>query len=123
LENDNQSYRQVVRPSGPVIGYQTPAKASSIDERALDHMTIWRTLTWLGSQTAALQSGLRLIGKHDPTTTCHRFVGAVAPRKFRSRQRQQQLAVARRLLHLIDHWDRTFRERFFPRFATRAGFS
>jgi hypothetical protein len=29
------------------------------------------------------------------------------------------LRTARRLLHLLDRWDRTFHEPFFPRFATR----
>ena len=86
-------------------------------------MTVWRMLSWLGCQTAALQIGLQLIVQHDPDTTCHRFVGAVDPCKYRSTQRQQQLSDSRRLLHLIDHWDRTFAEKFFPRFATRAGFS
>ena len=123
LENDRQSYRRTVHPVHAVIGSQTSPGASQIDERALHHMTVWRVLTWLGSQTAALQAGVRLLGQHDPTSTCHRFVGAVAPHKFRSPPRQRELSTARRLLHLIDHWNRAFRETFFPRFATRGGFS
>lgn len=86
-------------------------------------MTVWRMLSWLGSQVPALQLGIRLIVQHNPDTTCHRFVGAVDPKKFRSPQRQRQLTQARKLLHLIDQWDRTFAEKFFPRFATRGGFS
>ena len=123
LDNDRQSYRQTVRPSNRVIGYLTPEKQPIIDERALDHMTVWRMLTWLGIQVPALQLGLRLVVQHNPDTTCHRFVGAVDPQKFRSPQRQRQLTQARKLLHLIDQWDRTFAEKFFPRFATRVGFS
>jgi hypothetical protein len=123
LENDIQSYRRTVRPVHAVIGYQTLPGASAIDERALHHMTVWRVLTWLGCQMAALQMGVRLLGEYDPTSTCHRFVGAVAPHKFRSPPRQRELSTARRLLHLIDHWNCAFREKFFPRFATRGGFS
>ena len=78
-------------------------------------------LTWLGSQTAALQAGLSLLNQHDPANDLHRFAGAVAPHKYRSSERRDRLATARRLLHLIDCWDRTFAERFFPRFATRSG--
>ena len=120
LEIDRQSYRSAARDSRPVIGYQT-APGKPIDERALDATTIWKTITWLGSQLAALTIGLQLLTKHDPTSTCHRFVGAVAPHKFRSPQRERKLRHARQLLHLIDHWDRTFPEKFFPRFATRSG--
>lgn len=103
-----------------MIGYQTPP-GKPIDERALDAATLWRTITWLGCQVAALTIGLQLLVKHDPSSTAHRFVGAVAPQKSRSPQRQETLRQARRLLHLIDHWDRTFDEKFFPRFATRSG--
>jgi hypothetical protein len=44
----------------------------------------------------------------------------VAPRKYRSEQRGILLRTARRLLVLIDRWDHTFTEKFFPRFATKA---
>ena len=57
-----------------------------------------------------------------PASTCHRFAGAVAPQKFRSPQREQLLRCARQLLHLIAEWEGVFREKFFPRFATRSGF-
>jgi hypothetical protein len=106
-----------------VTGYQTPSGASAIDERALDHMTVWRMLTWLGSQLAALAAGRQLIQEHDPGSTCHRFVGAVAPQKFRSPQRERRLRQSRQLIDLIAEWEATFPEKFFPRFATRAGFS
>lgn len=120
LQNDRQTYRSSVRDSNQVIGYQTPP-GKPIDERALSPSTIWRSVTWLGSQVAALAVGLRLLLKHDPNSTCHRFVGAVAPHKFRSPQRELKLRQARQLLHLIDDWDRNFDEKFFPRFATRSG--
>jgi hypothetical protein len=79
-------------------------------------------LTWLGAQLPALLRGQELLLQQDPASLCHRFPGAVAPRKFRSPQRERILCQSRRLLHLIVEWDRRFPERFFPRFATRAGF-
>jgi hypothetical protein len=108
-----------------VIGYQTPAEIrqqGKSDDRSLSHTTVWRMLGWLGIQVVPLQKGLELLVHHDPSTTCHRFVGMVAPYKYRSEARRQTLTTARRLLDLIDRWNRSFPEPFFPRFATRSGF-
>jgi hypothetical protein len=80
-------------------------------------------LGWLGCQVVALLAGRRLLQEQRPSSTCHRFVGAVAPHKFRSPQRERLLRQSRQLLHLIAEWDGLFPEKFFPRFATRSGFS
>ena len=80
-------------------------------------------MTWLGSQSAALALGRQQVQQCQPGSTCHRFVGAVAPQKFRSPQREQLLRSARQLLHLIVEWERLFSQKFFPRYATRSGFS
>lgn len=122
LERGRQTYRQTACSARLRIGYEASASAANSALRALHWTTIWHLLTWLGSQTAALQAGLSLLSQHDPADDSHRFVGAVAPHKYRSPERQAVLTTARRLLHLIDRWDRTFPERFFPRFATRGGF-
>jgi hypothetical protein len=118
LEQDKLSLQQVVAPQGR-IGYVSGGDQQQIDERALNRSTLWRFLLFLGTQGAALQHGLQLYGEHDPLSTLHRFDGAVAPRKHRSPQRAENLRTARCLLHLQKHWDRTFCESFFPRFATR----
>ena len=86
-------------------------------------MTVWRMLSWLGCQLAALAKGRQLIQEQNPGSTCHRFVGAVSPHKHQSPQRERLLRQSRQLLHLIAEWEATFPEKFFPRFATRAGFS
>jgi hypothetical protein len=122
VENDRQSYRQTASPGGRATGYQTPPGSPAIDERALHHSTIWCMLTWLGSQSAALVLGRQEVQQRHPGSTCHRFLGAVAPQKFRSPQREQLLRCSRQLLHLITEWEGLFRQKFFPRFATRAGF-
>ena len=121
LDNDRQSYQKTVAPQGLVIGYITP-EGAKIDERALHRSTIWRLVGYLGALTIAWQVGLKLWQQHDPQSTLHRFLGSVPPHKYRSPQRGKILRTARRLLHLIDRWDRTFPEKFFPRFATRSGF-
>jgi hypothetical protein len=122
LENRDQSYGQTAAPGKCVIGYQQRPGRSTSEERRLHPSTLWRTLTWLGSQLAAFNCGLRLLAQSDPNSDCHRFLGAVPPRKFRSPPRGKKLRNARRLLHLIDQWERHFQEPFFPRFATRSGF-
>jgi len=76
----------------------------------------------MGSQLAALTTGRQLVLDRNPSSTCHRFVGAVARHKFRSPQREQLLRQSRQLLQLIAEWDELFPDNFFPRFATRAGF-
>jgi hypothetical protein len=119
LEQDRLSYQRAVAPGGRPIGYVTPEGQQRIDERALHRSTLWRWVLLLGSQIVALQVGLQLWSEHDPHSTMHRFLGSVSPRKHRSEQRGEMLRTARRLLHLIDRWDQTFPEPFFPRFATR----
>ena len=118
LERERLSYQRAVAPAGRPIGYVT-RPGQKIDERALNRSTLWRLVFFLGAQTVALHAGLQLWSEHDPLSTMHRFVGAVSPQKHRSPQRGEILRTARRLLHLIDRWDRTFAEPFFPRFATK----
>jgi len=103
--------------------YEGPPGTPAKDERGLlDHSTVWRMLSWIGCQLAALTTGRQLIQQQRPASTCHRFVGAVAPHKFRSPQREQFLRQSRQLLYMIAEWEELFPEKFFPRFATRPGF-
>ena len=48
LEHDRDSYRKTVRPAGMRIGYEAGNTSQAIDERTLQHSTVWRMLTWLG---------------------------------------------------------------------------
>lgn len=118
LERDALSYEGSVAPQGRVRGYVTPSDQEKIDERALNRGTLWRFLLFLGTQTVALRHGLEIWSEHDPLSRLHRFLGPVAPHKYRSSQRAETLRTARRLLHLIDHWNQTFDQPFFPHFAT-----
>ena len=67
-------------------------------------------------------SGRQMIQQRNPSSTCHRFRGAVSPHKFDSPQREQILCQSRQLLHVMAEWEELFQEKFFPRFATRSGF-
>lgn len=141
VENDQQSYRRTVMPNDRIIGYdlantsppvggdpEPPTTATSEDtatghdDRCTHHSLVWRMLGWLGGLTVALSQAHQMLGSLDPQATHHRFVGAVARQKFRSRQRRHTLERARQLLKLIPDWEARFAEKFFPRFATRASF-
>lgn len=102
------------------MGYVPPAAPHQEEERSLHRSTLWRLVGYLGALTIALTAGMRLWEQHDPLSSLHRFQGSVPPRKYRSPPRAETLRHARRLLELRDRWDRTFAEKFFPRFATRA---
>jgi len=122
VAQDDASYRSVVE-GGPASrkGYETASGAFLPDEDALHHSTVWRTLSWLGSLDTPLQSAMDLILHHDPTSTIHRFAGAVAADKFRSSKREQCLRTARHLLMAMHEFQQVVGRRFFPRFATAAG--
>ena len=123
VENSATTYRQTVIHDGSTTGYvRPPGSSAGIDERALDHSTVWRMLTWLGCQLPALAVGRQQIQQHNPSSTCHRFRGAVGPHKFRSPQREQFLCRSRQLLHLAAEWEEYFEGKFIPRYATRSGF-
>jgi hypothetical protein len=122
LEDGHQTYRKIVSPQGRTTGYVTPPGAPAIVEQKLDHSTIWRMLSWLGSRLAAFCAGTPFIQDHVQGSTCHPVLDALAPHKFRSLERQRLLCQSRQLLHLITERENPFPEKFFPRFATGSGF-
>ena len=123
VENDKASYREVASPQGRRRTFQSPPGTPPKDERGLlDHKTVWRMLTWMGCQLPALAAGCQMILDRSPSSECHRFRGAVAPHKFKSPHREQLLCRSRQLLRVMAEWEELYREKFFPSFATRAGF-
>lgn len=131
LQNSRVTYRQSVRHDRQLIGYPVTAKApatsteeSRLPEQAVvDHSLIWRVIGWLGSLTLALDEARAMILRQNPNSICHRFEGSVDPHKARSPQRLTTLETARQLLQVIPEWEACFGCRFFPKFATRSGFS
>lgn len=92
------------------------------DQPVVDHSLIWRFLSWLGGLTAVLDEARAMLLKSRPDSTCHRLDGNIDPHKARSPERLATLETARQLLQVIPEWEACFDCRFFPRFATRAGF-
>jgi len=94
----------------------------SFEQSIVDHSLIWRMVGWLGSLTFALEKACQMILRRNPDSLCHRFSSTVNPDKARSDYRQATLETADHLLQVIEEWEATFGEKFFPRFATRSGF-
>jgi hypothetical protein len=139
LQEHRATYRSTVRHGRCLIGYPVrrrnrdarSVRTAAGQERALeagDHQPvvppslIWRMATWLGSLTLVLDKARQMILQHDPTSLCHRVDGSVAPRKARTPERLATLQTARQLVLVIPEWEECFGRKFFPQFATRAGF-
>jgi hypothetical protein len=130
-------YRNAVTDNRQRIGYpfphgspqdpqssadETSPETACFDQPIVDHSLIWRMVGWLGSLTFALDKACQMILRRNPNSLCHRYTGNVNPHKARSEHRQKTLETADHLLYVIDEWEATFGENFFPRFATRSGF-
>lgn len=128
LEQPQLTYRQSVRDGRSLIGYPAAAQGASSDDGSqphqpvVDHSLIWRFVGWLGGLTSALEQARSMILQSDSDSLCHRQEGNVDPHKARSCPRMRTLETARQLLQVIPEWEGRFGCRFFPRFATRAGF-
>jgi hypothetical protein len=107
-----------------LIGYPLPSQATSSTphQPVVDHKLIWRFVTWLGGLTRVLDEARAMILRQNPQSTCHRLEGNIDPHKARSPERASTLETARQLLRVIPEWEACFGCKFFPRFATRAGF-
>ena len=110
VEEDETSYRSLVRCQGMAIGY--------VGEHALDRQlsptTVWRWLRDLGC-SMRLQAGLRLIRQKDPDLALHRQIRPVALRKYRSELRREQLQTGRLLLLVAKVFNHLFDQVIFPR--------
>lgn len=138
LNESRATYRSVVRHNRCLIGYRLESQDADnqgTDNRDVDAQVspgthqpvvppslVWRFITWMGSLTFSLDKAREMILKHQPNSLCHRVSGSVDPFKARSDDRQRTLETARQLVLIMPEWEDYFGEKFFPRFATRAGF-
>lgn len=141
LHESRATYRSVVRHNRCLIGY--PLENQAVDnqgnqgtdnrdveaqvspgthQRVVSPSLVWRFITWMGSLTCSLDKAREMILKHQPNSLCHRVSGSVDPFKARSDDRQRTLETARQLVLIMPEWEDCFGDKFFPRFATRAGF-
>jgi hypothetical protein len=139
LHEHRATYRSTVRHNRCLIGYPVrrrdpdaaQTRTTHEQQRALgpgDHQPVvppslvWRMAGWLGGLSLVLDKARQMILQHNPQSLCHRVDGNVAPRKARTPERLATLQTARQLLLVIPEWEECFGRKFFPQFATRAGF-
>ena len=139
LHESRSTYRSAVRQARCLIGYPIrrrdpdASQARTTDEpagtlHAGDHQAVvppslvWRMVGWLGGLSLVLDKARQMILQHDPHSLCHRVTGDVATHKARTPERLAELHTARQLLLIIPEWEEYFGRKFFPQFATRAGF-
>jgi len=140
LHEHRTTYRSVVRHAHCLIGYpiqrrdaqSPPADVGDVPEagspEAGDHQPVvapslvWRMVTWLGSLSLVLEKARQMVLQHNSHSLCHRVDGGVPPSKARTPERLVVLQTARQLLLVMPEWEECFGRKFFPQFATRAGF-
>ena len=131
LHEPRATYRSVVRHDRCLIGYPpraqgaqdaNPQEAPHTHQPVVPPSLAWRFISWLGSLTFCLDKAREMILAHHPNSLCHRESGSVDPFKARSEDRQRTLETARQLLLVMPEWEECFGRKFFPQFATRAGF-
>jgi hypothetical protein len=140
LHQHRATYRSTLRHNRCLIGYPIqrrdaqsgqaepgdPQQAAPLE--AGDHQAVvppslaWRMATWLGGLSLVLDKARQMVLQHNPQSLCHRLDGNVAPGKARTPERLEVLQTARQLLLVIPEWEECFGRKFFPQFATRAGF-
>ena len=115
------SYRKAMWVYRQRIAYASPNGQE--DLRQLSHTTLWRWLGWLGTMPVLLATVSKLIRDKAPECDLFRRPYGLDPRRYRSEQRRQVLQNAARLLDAAREFQRLFGVRFFPDFATGAGFT
>ena len=91
---------------------------------ALAHSSVWHWLSWLGGLRRTCQKASQLISQKDPSSTLHREVIPIDPRKYRDAPgcpRHQCLQQAGRMLLVEAVFERQLGKQVFPHFATGCG--
>jgi hypothetical protein len=140
LHEHRATYRSVVRHACCLIGYPIRRRAAQSGQaeisdeqpaaplQAGDHQAVvppslvWRMVGWLGGLSLVLDKARQMVLQQNPQSLCHRVVGDVLPCKARTPERLAALQTARQLLLVMPEWEECFGRKFFPQFATRAGF-
>jgi len=135
LHESRTTYRTVVRHNRSLIGYplQAPDDANVDSQKkqqdarkqhqpVVPPSLVWRFVGWLGALAFSLDKAREMLLQRNPNSLCHRTIASVAPHKAATEARGHTLETARQLLLIMPEWDSCFDYKFFPRFATRAGF-
>ena len=112
LESSNLSYDGLLWNGTSRIGY------SDDPNSFLWPSTVRRWVVWLGSQEEYIRIALDLIRQKCPSTKIFRQVFLVPPRKYKSEAQKMVLERSRKLLGVIEEFEKYF-PKYFPHFASR----
>jgi hypothetical protein len=122
LEEVTLSYRKAVLKDGMPLFYDLRTDHDdAIDDRALAHSTLYRSITSLSGFKEILRSAQDLILQKNPVSTICRRLAAmkVSPGKYVRVHRETVLKRYFQLLRLEAEYRATFSVSIFPCFATR----
>jgi len=112
LESLNLSKAGILWDGQSLVGYENRP------DSYLWLSTVRRWVVWLGSQEEYLRRALDLIRQKSPTTKIFRQPFPASPDKYKSVAQKLVLEQARKLLGVIEEYEKYF-PKYFPHFASR----
>jgi hypothetical protein len=118
VESDNMTYQQAVMVDDSTPGYPH-------SNATLAPSTIHRWITTLGRFIHTCRTALMLLLEQNPVLSICRGLArlVIGRRKYKSIQRQKQLAGCRHLLIIEAFFQATFKTSIFTKLATRCAFT
>jgi transposase len=123
VQNPAASYRELVA-AWPLV-YEMSPESDSNREPTMEHSTIHRWISTMGSYSRLLQSATDLIIQADPTTRLHRDLAGlnISPGKYKSTSRKRILLTCFQLVFLMPIYRAVFQTGIFPKLATLSGYT
>ncbi len=123
VEDPAASYRGLMAAC-PLV-YERPPESDSNQESTMEHSTIHRWISTMGSYSRLVQNATDLIIKAEPTTRLYRDLGGlkISPGKYRSSSRKQTLLTCFHLVSLMPIYRAIFQTGIFPKLATLSGYT
>lgn len=123
VQDPSASYRKLIAEC-PLV-YETSPDSDSNRDPMMEHSTIHRWISTMGSYSSLVKSATDLILQADPASSlCRDLAGLkISPGKYRSSSRKQTLFTCFHLVFLMPLYRTIFRTGIFPELATRSGYT
>lgn len=114
---EDQSYRELAKHNNMLIGYQEHDD-NSIDERILNHSSIWHWVGTLGNMKELTNAAYSQIKQKSTYSKIDSEFPPINLCKYRSEERKLILQNVRKLFGVCMEFEKAFNGSFFQRFAT-----
>lgn len=123
VQDPSASYRKLVAAC-PLV-YETSPDSDSNREPMMEHSTIQRWISTMGSYSRLVQTATDMILQAEPATPlCRDLAGLkISPGKYRSPSRKQTLLTCFYLVFLMPIYRAIFQTGLFPKLATLYGYT